>query len=207
MKYIFVVGAPGSKWSSVAKSIYYSSDVDRSDYSDARTYCHGKPGNMQLMHIGSYFDPGMEFGAWFDKIADYSAEQCEEEFNKPFTGTGSGIKIIKSHVLALNIDFLKQRWPECPVVLVTRSNDACIGWWVRCGQFNITYPDYREYYRDLPTMCKRIDEQNGYIHAAWHKYYGREIVDSYELADACNINATNKHYQHFGNNDTFVKVI
>jgi len=35
MKYIFVAGAPGSKWSSVVKNIYYSESIDRSDYSDA----------------------------------------------------------------------------------------------------------------------------------------------------------------------------
>ena len=36
MKYIFLAGAPGSKWSSVAKNIYYSADIDRSDYRDER---------------------------------------------------------------------------------------------------------------------------------------------------------------------------
>ena len=32
MKYIFVAGAPGSKWSSVCKNIYFSGDIDTSDY-------------------------------------------------------------------------------------------------------------------------------------------------------------------------------
>ena len=59
MKYIFMAGTPGSKWSSVSKNIYYSPDVDRSDYSEERTYYHDAPGDMQLMHMGAYFDPGM----------------------------------------------------------------------------------------------------------------------------------------------------
>ena len=60
MKYIFVAGAPGSKWSSVAKNIYYSPDIDRSDYRAEWTYYHDASGKMDLMHLGAYFDPGME---------------------------------------------------------------------------------------------------------------------------------------------------
>ena len=66
MKYIFVAGAPGSKWSSVVKNIYYSDSLDNSDYSKDREYWHDAGGEMDLMHIGAYYDPGMEFGDWFD---------------------------------------------------------------------------------------------------------------------------------------------
>jgi len=71
MKYIFVAGAPGSKWSSVVKNIYYSPDIDRSDYSDSRTYYHDASGKLELMHLGAYFDPGMEFGHFFDQLNQY----------------------------------------------------------------------------------------------------------------------------------------
>ena len=54
MKYIFCAGAPGSKWSSLIKNIYYSPDVDRSDYSEARTYWHDASGQLELMHQGAY---------------------------------------------------------------------------------------------------------------------------------------------------------
>ena len=92
MKYIFCAGAPGSKWSSLIKNIYYSPDIDRSDYTDARTYYHDAPGTLQLMHLGAYFDPGMEFGKNFDILDQYTKEECEQEFNRPFNGTG--IRII-----------------------------------------------------------------------------------------------------------------
>ena len=61
--YILFTGAPGSKWSSVVKNIYWSKDIDQTDYSNDRTYFHDAdtPGNKQLMHIGAYWDPGMEF--------------------------------------------------------------------------------------------------------------------------------------------------
>ena len=93
MKYIFVAGAPGSKWSSVVKNIYYSPDVDQTDYSDARTYYHDASGETQLMHLGVYFDPGMEFGHMLDTIDQYTKEELEAEFDRPFSG--SGVRIIK----------------------------------------------------------------------------------------------------------------
>jgi hypothetical protein len=165
MKYIFVAGAPGSKWSSVVKNIYNSPSLDRSDYSDERTYYHDAGGTMDLMHLGAYFDPGMEFGGFFDQLDQHSREECEAEFDRPFTGTG--VRIVKSHVFAHHIDFLRQTWPDCPVVLVYRPNDACLGWWVKCGHFDITYPKYDQYYKNLRTMAGIIADQNRDIRTAW----------------------------------------
>lgn len=165
MKYIFVAGAPGSKWSSVVKNIYNSPSLDRSDYSEERTYYHDAGGTMDLMHLGAYFDPGMEFGSFFDRLDQHSREECEAEFDRPFTGTG--VRIVKSHVFAHHIGFLRQNWPDCPVVLVYRANDACLGWWVKCGHFDITYPKYDSYYKNLRTMAGIIADQNRDIRTAW----------------------------------------
>ena len=206
MKYIFITGAPGSKWSSVSKNIYYSSDIDRSDYSDARTYYHDASGTMQLMHMGAYFDPGMEFGGFFDQIDRYTREQCEAEFDRPFTGTG--VRIIKSHVFAHNIDFLKDHWPESPIVLVQRPNDACLGWWVKCGHFGITYPLYDQYYQDLRTMSQIIPAQNRAIQAAVWRYKGYVVNSNRELAKALNIQPPPAEYeQNYGADDIRVTVI
>ena len=61
--YILFTGAPGSKWSSVCKNIYWSKDIDHSDYTKDRTYSveTGTPGEKKVMHFGAYWDPGMEF--------------------------------------------------------------------------------------------------------------------------------------------------
>jgi hypothetical protein len=206
MKYIFMAGAPGSKWSSVSKNIYYSPDIDRTDYSDARTYYHDASGTMQLMHMGAYFDPGMEFGGFFDTINRYTKERCEAEFDRPFTG--SGVRIIKSHVFAHNIDFLKTYWPDCPVVLVQRPNDACLGWWVKCGQFTITYPRYEQYYRDLRTMAAIIAAQNRDIQEAVWRYRGQIVNTNHELARVVNIQQPPAEYeQNYGADDIRVTVI
>ncbi len=222
MKYIFVAGAPGSKWSSVVKNIYYSPSIDRSDYSDERTYHHDADGGvMHLMHLGAYFDPGMEFELP-ESMSTLTKKQAEELFDKPFSG--EGVRIIKSHIFSYyeNIQYLKELWPECPLILVHRSNDSCLGWWVRCGHFNITYPKYDKYYVDLRTMAKIINRQNEGIMQAWDNKLGTLLhkTDNFvmkgglivhnnlELAGWCGIEPPPDNYrQDYRLKDINVKVI
>ena len=207
MKYIFVAGAPGSKWSSVVKNIYYSPSIDSSDYKDEWTYYHDAPGTMQLMHMGAYFDPGMECELP-ESLSTLTKKQAEELFDKPFSGTG--IRIIKSHIFSYseNIQYLKELWPECPIVLIHRSDDSCLGWWVKCGHFNITYPKYDSYYKDLKTMAKLIQRQNAGIDYAWEHYDGFVVWDNNELASTLGIGSPPAEYsQNYIENDIAVKVI
>ena len=206
MKYIFCAGAPGSKWSSLIKNIYYSPSVDRTDYTEARTYWHDAPGQLELMHLGAYFDPGMEFGDFFDRLDEHTREECEAEFDRPFTG--EGVRIIKSHVFAHHIDFIKRTWPDCPVILAHRGDDAALGWWVKCGHFNITYPSYDKYYKDLRTMAGIIADQNYDIQAAWDKYEGMMPTDNFALAHILGILPAPAEYkQNYNKSDLGVKVI
>jgi len=141
--YILFTGAPGSKWSSVVKNIYWSEDIDHSDYSEARTYYHDAdtPGNKHLMHIGAYWDPGMEFD--------------NTDWDGPFSGTG--IRIVKSHTFAYGLDEFKGKHP---IVIVYRNDVECLEWWKLCGEFSITYPLYNDYYKNLDYMWQEIQKQN-----------------------------------------------
>jgi hypothetical protein len=207
MKYIFMTGAPGSKWSSVAKNIYFSPTIDRTDASPDREYWHDASGVHQLMHMGAYFDPGMEFDL-SQQMNLESKEHLEEFFDSAFAADGTGVRIIKSHVFAHQIDFIKATWPDCPVVLIHRSDDACLGWWVKCGHFDITYPRYEQYYVDLRTMADFIADQNVDILRAWDKYAGREVPNNQGLAIATDIALPPEEYfQWYQANDIRVKVI
>lgn len=149
MNYILFTGAPGSKWSSVVKNIYYSDDIDRSDYKESRTYWHDAdtPGSPQLMHIGAYWDPGMEFSP--------EAKYWDAAFDEPKSYKK---RIIKSHVFAHTLNSLKNI--DCPIVLVYRNDYECLEWWKLCGEFNITYPLYAYYYKNLDNMWLEIQKQN-----------------------------------------------
>ena len=196
-KYLFVTGAPGSKWSSVVKNIYSSPSIDQSDYSEARTYWHSACGQPELMHLGAYFDPGMEFGRRFMRLPQLTKSEAEAEFDRPFKGTG--IRIIKSHVFSHHLDYIKATWPDCPIVLVRRDNDACLGWWVRCGQFNITYPNYK-YYSNLEMMAMHIDQQNQDIDDfALQHSASFDIEHNQELAHRLGIEQPPKKYRQLYN--------
>ncbi len=210
MKYIFVAGAPGSKWSSVVKNIYYSADIDRSDYRDEWTYYHdaGDTGVKDLMHLGAYFDPGMT-SPLPENLSTLNREQLEALFEPPFAFKESkGIRIIKSHVFSNNIDHLRKLFPETPIVIVHRNDDSCLGWWVKCGHFNITYPDYAEYFKDLNNMARIIKSQNKDILSAWWKYSGTVVANNQQLAQALNIAPPSKEYaQDYAVSDVRVMVI
>ncbi len=189
----------------MVKNIYYSPDIDRSDDLSTRSYAHASAYNGSPMHLGSYFDPGMEFGTWFDQLDQHSRDECEAEFDRPFSGTG--IRIIKSHVFCHHTDFLRTHWPDCPVVTVYRPTDACLGWWVRCGHFGITYPDYREYYRDFDCMYRRITEQNRDLVSALNQTAARTVWTNLDLCDALGIAPPPEQYQqNYVESDVDVKV-
>jgi hypothetical protein len=118
------------------------------------------------------------------------------------------VRIIKSHIFSHNIDFLKACWPDCPIILVHRPDDACLGWWVKCGHFNITYPKYDKYYVDLRTMANIISEQNqDILDAYWHRE-GKEPATNHELAKILGIESPPLQYaQDYATNDIRVKVI
>jgi hypothetical protein len=207
MKYIFVAGAPGSKWSSVVKNIYYSPCIDQSDYSNERTYYHDASGEMQLMHLGAYFDPGMEF-ALPESMSTLTRVNAEKIFDEPFDK--QGVRIIKSHIFSYydNIQYLREQWPDCPIVLVHRNDDACLGWWVKCGHFNITYPSYDWYYRDLKYMATIIKRQNQGITKAWDDFEGTEVYTNLRLALRLGIQSPPDEYrQNYIDNDVKVKVL
>jgi hypothetical protein len=208
MKYIFVAGAPGSKWSSVVKNIYYSPDIDCSDYRDEWTYYHDASGTMDLMHLGAYFDPGM-ISPLPEDLTALNREQLEKIFAEPFQFKESkGTRIIKSHVFSNHIEHLRALFPEAPIVIVHRGDDACLGWWVKCGHFNITYPDYHEYFKDLKHMAQIIKSQNKDILTAWWKYTGKVVSDNVQLAHALNIELPPVEYsQDYATSDIRVKVI
>jgi hypothetical protein len=206
--FIFVAGAPGSKWSSVVKNIYYSPGVDRSDYSDERTYYHSAWGQPELMHLGAYFDPGMEFGRKFMRLPLMSAIDSEQEFNRPFTNiVFKGKRIIKSHVFCHHLDYIKTTWPNIPIVLVHRPNDACLGWWVRCGQFDITYPNY-QYYSNLQMMAMHIDQQNAdMLNYCVRNDIDFDVEDNYELCDRLGIaRPSNDYRQNYAQSDIRVAI-
>lgn len=200
MSYIFIIGAPGSRWSAVARSIYQSTNIDRSDANKERTY-----NSSMAKHQGAYFDPGMEFGEWFPNIQTYDRQHVMSEFDRPFKNLKHVDKsrIIKSHTLSLNIDYLAEEWKFSKTILVYRPNDECFSWWQEAGGFNIGYPSYA-WYKDDDNMKLEINKQN----TAILKYMeinklDWNINDSAELCMSLSIAPTKKFVKY---NDINTKI-
>ena len=201
MNYIFFTGAPGSKWSSVVKNIYWSNSVDQSDYSQNRLYWHDAdtPGTAQLMHLGAYWDPGMEFGNQWQRFNEFDKQQLEREFDLPFTDKQSKLKrIVKSHVFSHHLDRLANYWNNCPIVMVYRNNIECYQWWKLCGEFNITYPLYNDYYIDLSNMWHEISQQNNDIMNFVYRYRDKiyRVENNKQLCNVLNINEPKDFKNH-----------
>ena len=47
--------------------------------------------------------------------------------------------------------------------MVHRNDVECYDWWKKCGHFNITYPNYSPYYKNLDNMWTEIQKQNSAI--------------------------------------------
>lgn len=200
-----MTGAPGSRWSGVSKGLYFSHHVDQSDFSVERTYYHDADGEgMAMMHCGAYFDPGMEFGEGFDDLTRFTVEELEREFDRPFKPNG-GIKIIKSHCFAYQLDFLKENWPDCPIITVLRTDDACLDWWKRCGHFNITYPKY-DYYVDLDTMMKHINHQNNGIKKFIEDNETIKFAHSNDLVRHLGIQSDKLRFHDYNKQDVIVQL-
>lgn len=208
MKYIFVAGAPGSKWSGVVKNIYYSPSINHSDQRDEWVYHKTDIDKIELMHFGAYFDPGMECDIP-EYINTLDKTNLEKIFDKPFMKNNEGIKIIKSHVFCYeeNITFIRNNWPDCHIVLVYRNDDSCFEWWVKAGHFNIPYPNYKNYYKDFNTMKKNIARQNKGILSSIEKYRPISVSNNIELATALNIENPVGYHQPYPDNDIQVSVL
>jgi len=186
MTHILFAGAPGSKWSSVVKNIYWSQSIDQTDYSKEREYWHDAdtPGTKQLMHIGAYWDPGMEFEPM--------------DWDTPFSGTGK--RIVKSHVFSYQLNRFKD-WK--PIVMVYRNDVDCLEWWKACGHFNITYPNYEPYYKNLDNMWPEIQKQNRAIMLFVKQNYDKikQPVDNTELCKLLDIEVPKDTYQNYKDKD------
>jgi hypothetical protein len=90
--------------------------------------------------------------------------------------------------------------------MVHRGDDACLGWWVKCGHFDITYPEYHKYYRNLKHMAKEIQHQNSSMYPYWD--IASFAFDNVGLCARLGIDAPDETYrQNYSYSKVRVKVL
>lgn len=171
MKYMFLTGAPGSMWSSIARLLYDGGDFDLTDQKESYT----RPGGAEPMHVGHYWGPMVYNSTVYDR---------------PFVGQfddGTGIRLIKSHEMAHTLDEAA-RWNRySPIIMVLRPDFDCVNWWYEAGGFDITYPDYSMY---MGRLEKEIRSQNEDIRSFIdsHSEHVIQVKNSKELGETLHLN-------------------
>jgi hypothetical protein len=157
--FVFVAGAPGSKWSTVAYGLTFCEGVDTTDVDATRRYL----AVPSTRHVGSYFGPGMEYGQDFDRLGERDPDSLFAELVRPFRAPGT--KILKSHLFSRHLDHLERCFPAARFAVAHRSDDACLEWWLQAGGFDISYPNYA-WYREADNMRAQIALDNRAIEDA-----------------------------------------
>jgi len=168
-KLIFWTGAPGSKWSATAWCLSKTKklDIDTSDQADHRVYVVDDNRWPGIRHVGTYFGPGMEFGHKFHEINTLTKDEIKTEINKAFDGKHPNrYKIVRCHQFIYNLDWIRDNFPESKIVIVWRKPEASWNGWITAGGIDITYPNYKEYYKDEATAKILINEE-AYLGSKW----------------------------------------
>lgn len=163
---IFATGAPGSRWSGSLRCISRNIAVDTSDEEEQDMYELEIPDELnqtkfRAIHFGAYWGPYHKYGHKFDRIETLSKDEILHEILKPFKRK-DGVKVIKSHWFAYNLDFLRKTFPKAKIITFYLPNDICFRWWKAVGGFDITYPIYTWYENDQRIIDK-IREENSHI--------------------------------------------
>lgn len=182
-KRVFLIGAPGSRWSGIAQDVERVPGFNTTDRDPGRTYSH----HNYTGHLGAYFGSGWTFTTSLDRV----------NLDAPYLNT-NGTRLHKSHEWAYSLDQIKESYPEDWIMLVHRPDMACYAWWHEAGGFSIEHPDYKPYYRDSINMFTEIQQMNAAIFRfsqqqdlAWHHIssqwieatFGRAVEPTIRLAD------------------------
>lgn len=160
-KLIFFTGAPGSKWSAVSNVLSMTKriNINTTDRREDREYTHPTKFN-KAQHLGSYFGTGMEFGEGWHEINKFTKQEILNEIDKAWEEKNpTEYRIVKSHMISNNLDFIAETFPESKIMVVFRPIESCYKGWFGAGGFDITYPKYHGYYKDEETARELIKEE------------------------------------------------
>ncbi len=165
---IFLMGTPGSKWSSVHRMLCENPAINITDWSEEKSWgddvfgldMHGNINNLGV-HKGSYWGPGNMYGKKFDRLDSLSKTEMLSEFMDAYENWDK-TKIIKSHWFAYNIPYLHNLFPKAKLVFCYGGDLESFYWWHKGGGWGMSYANYSWYENDA-RMLEKIKEENSNI--------------------------------------------
>lgn len=160
---IFLIGCPGSRWSSVFLDIAKNPAINTSEWREENQWdqpVQNVQGDLIKIgvHRGVYWGPGNQHGEGFDRLFTMSKAEILTEFMKPFENWDK-IKVIKSHWFAYHIEYLQALFPKAKIVSCYANDIDSFYWWHKCGGWGMLFPNYTWYGDDLK-MLEKIKEEN-----------------------------------------------
>ena len=160
IKFIFCVGAPGSRWSRLTNLMKKNLlNIDDTDETESRQFFIKK--YKRWTHEGAFFGPDHEFGEKFDDIRNnYTVESFTKECLKPFSSNSANIKIIRCHWFSYNdnLNWLMENFKGHRIYLINDNPDSCKAHWDKIGGWKISYPIYY-WYKNDEYMLEKIKEE------------------------------------------------
>ena len=178
-KIIFFVGIPGSSWSRVATLLQWSPIINSnvSDRNKDREYyiTKGTSWPNLINHQGAFFGSEMEFGMKWEypeeRDTPLTKEAVLHDIESAFRSHDDTNYLVKSHSIALSLDWWIKTFPNSKFIFVVRDYEASMKWWLNGGGFDITYPSY-SWYKDEDSMLHKAKLQDWNI---------RQFVDDNDL--------------------------
>jgi hypothetical protein len=220
---VWFTGAPGSKWSGAANILQAVQQLNfnTSDRTLEREYTHTGPTPLarSITHTGVYFGPGHGVGEHWDRLSLLDPAAIIREITKEWEDNSHSNLLVKSHFLSHHLDFISKTFSDDPIIMIFRPDQNCERGWFGAGGWDISYPNYRPYYKDNDTMKLMIAEHNklmldfcnhkNIVPQRFNRNFLQEIfhwsID--DIDDPIHRGWVDKHIQHIeGTNDVSIAI-
>ena len=157
-KYVFITGAPGSRWGRIEFFLaQHSKLVDNSAW---LPYLVDKPSNLTT-HQHKFFGPYNEHGERFDVLHLLGRDGIFQELDRAFDPTHTGsVRFVRCHHFAYQLDWIAENLPEVDIIMMLRESNLCYKWWHEAGGWDISYPNYTWYAHSEKMRRQIIIENN-----------------------------------------------
>jgi len=155
MKYVFIVGLPGSCWG--WPSTYMKVASNLADTSNEQPWRVNNNQPCLASHETNVFaGPYHEIGEQFDALSLYTSKQAIfDEIDRAYRPTDQHlIRFVQCHWFASQLDWIAENLPEVDILMSLRNPEMCYNAWHASGGWDIEYPSYK-WYTDSQNMWRQ----------------------------------------------------
>ena len=159
-KIVFITGVPGSRWGRL-EYILRENTKGVIDNSCWTPHIQDTPKNGTT-HFHRFFGPYHQYGEKFDNLCLMGRDAILQEIDRAFDEDENGIRFVRSHWFAYQLDWITENLPEVDILLMMREPQMSLNWWLKSGGWDIQYPHYH-WYCNTTNLRRQIFIENEYM--------------------------------------------